>query len=117
MVYLGLSYTVAGSYRFVLSNLEPLCTIPFLGPRIPLCQIVTGYDRQINVNKLTDSQEALTQVMGHVGPSFEVATSMVRHEFAIRDLRLRVSTSSLSRAPELAKELEALSRYTKLTSK
>ena len=117
LLVLLLSYSVAGVYRFAVRNLKPVCDIPLLGQQIPFCALQADYDRQINVKKVIKSQNVLPEVMGRVGQSFEAATSMVHHDFALRDLKIRVSASSLSRAQELTRELEALSRHTKLTAK
>jgi len=117
LLVLLLSYSVAGVYRFAVRNLKPVCDIPLLGHQIPFCALQADYDRQINVKKVIKSQNVLPEVMGRVGQSFEAATSMVHHDFALRDLKIRVSASSLSRAQELTRELEALSRHTKLTAK
>jgi hypothetical protein len=64
LAWLGITYTLAGVYRFAISNLRPICAIPIIGPRISLCEIVIAADRQINVTRVIDSQDALTVVMG-----------------------------------------------------
>jgi hypothetical protein len=46
-----------------------------------------------------------------------MARDMVGHEFSLRDLKIRVASSNLSRKDELSRELESLIRQTKKTAK
>lgn len=73
--------------------------------------------RPINASKVATCQEELIVVMDRVGHNFDLARDMVGHEFAVRDLRIRVAASNLSRRQELTRELESLIRYTKQTAK
>ncbi|KAK4225380.1 hypothetical protein QBC38DRAFT_483122 [Podospora fimiseda] len=90
-----------------------LCPIPFVGSRIPLCISTPKVTRIINPSKVIKPQEELSKVMDTVGRGFDLARDMVHHEYAVRDLRIRVSASTLPRKEELSKELQTLVRQTK----
>ena len=118
LVWMVLSYLLAFLYQSVTTALSPMCSVPILGSKLMFCNWSTeGGDRPIDVSKVATSQEVLTIVMDRVGQNFDLARDMTGHEFAIRDLRIRVAASNLSRRQELARELDSLSRYTKQTAK
>lgn len=118
LVWMVLSYLIAFLYQSVTTALSPMCSVPILGSKLMFCDWSSGRgDRPINVSKVATSQEVLTIVMDRVGQNFDLARDMTGHEFAIRDLRIRVAASNLSRRQELARELDSLSRYTKQTAK
>lgn len=119
LMYIGwmaFSYLLAYAYRSVTAAMAPLCSIPFVGSQLPLCTVHPG-DNPIDASKVATSQEGFTVVMDRVGQNFDLARDMVGHEFAVRDLRIRVAASNLSRKEELTRELESLIRYTKQTAK
>jgi hypothetical protein len=118
LVWLLFVYIWTGFFGYLSSSLKPMCSIPILGSKLPFCVLFDdSFGPSVDVAKVADSQKELSVVMGHVGRSFQLATGMVGHEFVIRDLKIRVASSGLPRARELAKELETLSRYTRLTAK
>ncbi|KAK4169661.1 hypothetical protein QBC43DRAFT_306494 [Cladorrhinum sp. PSN259] len=92
---------------------QTICPIPFLGPAIPLCAATLKATRPIDASKVLTSQEELSRVMDTVGRNFDLARDMVGHEFAVRDLRIRVAASTLPRRDELSRELASLVRQTK----
>lgn len=118
LLWMVLSYLIASIYQSVTTALSPMCSVPILGSKLMFCNWSSGgEDRPINVSKVATSQEVLTVVMDRVGQNFDLARDMTGHEFAVRDLRIRVANSNLSRRQELARELDSLSRYTKQTAK
>ena len=118
LVWLAFSYLMVSLYRAATDALVPMCSVPFLGPQLPFCMGPLKSGRgSVNLSKITDSQGELVDVANHVGQSYDLARDMVGHSFAVRDLRIRVTTSELPRREELANELESLYRYTKETSK
>lgn len=118
LVWIGLSYLLASMYRSVASKLSPVCSTWIIGSTLPFCNWFSDAEaRAIDVSKVATSQEGLTVVMDRVGENYDLARDMTGHEFAIRDLRIRVAASNLSRRQELARELDSLSRYTKKTAK
>ena len=119
LIYIGwmaLSYLLAYAYRSATAAIAPMCNIPIVGSQLPFCT-VRGGDNPINPSKVATSQEGFTVVMDRVGQNFDLARDMVGHEFAVRDLRIRVAASNLSRKEQLTRELESLIRYTKQTAK
>lgn len=50
----------------------------------------------------------LTIVIDRVRQNFDLVRNMLGHEFAVRDLRIRIVASNLSRKEELTRELESL---------
>ena len=119
LIYIGwmaFTYLLAYAYRSAAVAVAPFCTIPIVGPQLPFCTVHPG-DKPINASKVATSQEGFTVVMDRVGQNFDLARDMVGHEFAVRDLRIRVAASNLSRKKELTRELESLIRYTKQTAK
>jgi hypothetical protein len=118
IIWLAITYLVISIYRFATTALAPMCSIPIIGPQIPFCIVPSDpKDRPINASKVATSQEVLAVVMDRVGQNFDLARDMIGHEFAVRDLRIRVAASNLSRKQELTRELESLIRYTKQTAK
>jgi len=116
LIWLAGSYLLVSLYSLAVSSLSAtLCPIPILGSRIPFC--ATSIDRSIDLSRITTSQDELTLVMDNVGQNFGLARDMVGHEFAVRDLRIRVGASDLARKQELTRELESLIRNTKQTAK
>ena len=104
--------------RSATAKLAPMCSIPIVGSRLPFCTIPNKTDgRVVDVSRVATSQEELTVVMDQVGVNFDLARNMVDHQFAVRDLRIRVAASEFSRRNELTDELDSLSRYTKQTAK
>ncbi len=71
----------------------------------------------VDVTKLATSQKELTIVMDQVGRGFDLARDMVGHEFAVRDLRIRVVASKLARKEKLTRELKLLIQQTKQAAK
>jgi len=118
LILLAISYLIIAFHSYVATRPQPICSIPYIGARIPPCPLINKFsDRPINVSKVSDSQEGLNVVRSQVGESYDLATGMAYNEFAVRDLKIRVRASNLPRKWELVKELEALSRYTKETAK
>ncbi|ERF72861.1 hypothetical protein EPUS_09337 [Endocarpon pusillum Z07020] len=118
IIWMAITYLVASVYRFATTAMAPLCSIPFIAPQIPLCTVLSEpKDRSINALKVATSQEVLTVVMDQVGQNFGLARDMIGHEFAVRDLRIRVAASSLPRKHEFTRELESLIVSTKQTAR
>ena len=118
LVWMGLSYSLASIYYSVASKLSPVCSDWKLGSSLPFCNWFPDVKSQaIDVSKVATAQEGLTVVMDRVGENFDLAREMTGHEFAVRDLRIRVAVSGLSRREELARELILLSTYTRKTAK
>lgn len=114
--WLAITYLVASIYRSTTVALAPICDIKFIGSQLPFCIVLPG-GQPVNASKIATSQDRLTTVIDRVGQSFDLARDMVGREFAIRDLRIRVAASNLSRKKELTQELESLILYTKPTAK
>ena len=121
LIYIGwviMTHLVAYMYRSVIVTLAPICSIPILGSRIQFCAVISDIDnRALDVSTVATTQDGLTVVLDRVGQNFDLARDMVDHEFAVRDLRIRVAASELSRRKELTQELDSLIRYTKQTAK
>ena len=105
-------------YHKAARQLEPICDLPLIGYAIPLCSGLSEAppSRTINVTKVATSQEELDLVMNSVGQNFDLARDMVRHGFAVRDLRIRVAASDLSRRSEIVNELNSLVHETQKTA-
>ena len=105
-------------YRFAMAKWAPMCTIPISGPHLPFCSMsFDPVDQTVDGSKVATAREELTIFMDRVGQNFDLARDMVGHEFTVRDLRIRVAVSNLSRKQELTRELESLIRHTKQTAK
>ena len=113
-----ITYLIAYVYRSAIAALAPICSIPIVGSRIHFCTVIRDIeDRTLDVSMVATTQDGLTVVLDRVGQNFDLARDMVDHEFAVRDLRIRVAASELSRRNELTQELDSLIRYTKQTAK
>ena len=118
LTVLVLSYLFAYAYHLMASALSPICSIWIIGSQLPICSWDSRATMEpLNVSKVATSQEGLTVVMDRVGENFDLARDMTGHEFAIRDLRIRVAASRLPHGRELAQELDSLIRHTKKTAK
>ena len=118
VIWLAITYLVVSIYRFVATTLAPVCYIPFIRPQIPLCtEPSEAKDRPINASKVATSQQVLTIVMDRVGQNFDLARDMIGHDYAVRDLRIRLAASNLSPKQELTQELTSLIRDTEDTAK
>jgi hypothetical protein len=116
IIWLSVSHLAVFLYKTAVSSaLTTLCPIPIIGSAIPVCE--APKDRPIDASKVAASQEELSIVMDKVGHGFDLGRDMVGHEFAVRDLRIRVAASNLPRRQELTRELESLIRYTKQAAK
>ena len=106
-------------YYNAARQLEPICDLPLNGYAFPLCSGPREAPplRTINVPKVAMSQEELDLVMNSVGQNFELARDMIRQGFVVRDLRIRVAASGLSRRREVVDELDSLVRQTQKTAK
>ena len=117
-IWLAVSYLTVALCRFAFNTYAPLCSIQPIGPWLPLCSdFLKMEDRPIDTSKLAKSQDELLVVMNHVGQNYDLARDMIGHEFAVRDLRIRIAASDLRRKRELTKELESLIHHTKDTAK
>ena len=87
----------------------PFCHLDSIAQNVPT--------KTLDLSKVATSQEELTVAMERVGENFDLARLMTANEFTLRDLRIRVAASKLSRAGELAQELDKLSKLTRKTAK
>ena len=94
-----------------------MCSIPVVGSHLPFYPArFAANNRPVNV-QVAASHDALAVVVDRVGQNYDLAREMRTNEYTVRDLKTRVSASSLSRKRELTKELESLIKYTKKTAK
>lgn len=119
VLWVILSNSMLFFYHKAVQQLEPVCGLPMVGHLIPLCSGSSEAppSMTIDVTKVATSQGELDLVINSVGQNFGLARDMVGHEFAVRDLRIRVAASDLSRKGEIASELDSLVRETKKTAK
>ncbi|KAL9097932.1 MAG: hypothetical protein Q9165_000258 [Trypethelium subeluteriae] len=118
LIALCFSWLFALLRNYMAATFSPVCSIPVIGPRIPLCSwSLELRDGSNDASKVATSQEELTVVMDRAGQNFEFARDMVGHEFTLRDLRIRVAASDLARGEEIAQELASLAQLTKRTAK
>lgn len=118
--WLLLSHLMAAVYVSIiekLEKLEPICSIPIIGPILPLCH---HEDREstktVNLTKISSSQQQLESVVESAGMGLGLAMNMLGNEYAIRDLTIRVKHSDLRRKDDLGKELDTLISLTTRTS-
>ena len=121
LLWLITSYSAVYCYNKVLSTFEPICAVPLLGEAlrampIPICDF-SSPTRTINITRAPALQESFDGVMLPAGRNYDLAKSMVGHQHAVRDLRIRVKASELHRKKELEAALESLIRLTKDTAK
>jgi hypothetical protein len=117
---LTLSYLVALLYSGMMIVLsQTFCALPFVGHKIPICVSISraAGAPTLDPTVVVDVQKQLEAAMGDAGEGFSLARDMVGHEFSLRDLRIRVMASKLSRKDELARELDELIRLTKGSAK
>jgi len=116
IAWLLASYLITYAYVAISDTLAAnICPIPIIGSKFPFC--LPKDQRSLSYDRFTASQEEFVVVMDQVGQGFDIARDMVGHEFSLRDLKIRVAASNLSRKDELARELEGLIRQTKKTAK
>lgn len=116
LIWMAFSYSVAFGLRKVGQAVEPVCHIPLVSNLIPLCATPT-LARPLDPAKVVSSQEQLDGVMRPAGQNRDLAKEMMGHEYAVRDLRIRVAASKLERKRELEQQFNALLRRTKDTAR
>ena len=97
--------------------LEPICRTPIIGERIPFCAGSAETELKTDVTSIALPQQELSDVMSSVGQNFQLARGMISHEYAVRDLKIRVGASDLRRKQELAEQLAMLIDRTDEASK
>lgn len=98
--------------REVLS--AKVCPLPFVGARLELCRAASPLETgAVNLTKIASSRQQLVVVMDRVSHNPHLAGKMIRQQFAVRDLQVRVGASDLTRKEDMTAALELLIKYTK----
>lgn len=108
---------LAFGYQKVSQALEPICNVPGISSIISLCNVDPAITKVLDPAKVVASQEQLDQVMNPAGDNRDLARNMMGHEYAVRDLRIRVAASDLKRKKELEDQFDSLIRRTKNTAR
>lgn len=117
--WIGLSYTFSYTYHRGWAALSAtVCPIPILGHRLAFCHASTPSSSSTPPEsdiliKLISAQEDIATVAGRVGRDRNLSRQIIHHQFAVRDLRVRVGGSSLPRKQELVRHLQSLFDHTK----
>ncbi|MCJ1394380.1 hypothetical protein MMC18_007258, partial [Xylographa bjoerkii] len=93
---------------------EPYCEKWIIESMIPFCSNSAGTPKgtAADFKKGVLLQEELGGVMESVGHNHELARAMSRHEWVLRDLRIRVTASKFSLKTELVREMNSLIKLT-----
>lgn len=91
-----------------------VCPVPFLGPGLALCEAPSSpsSSQLFNMSKVASSREELAVVVDGVGEHQGLTADLVKHQFVVRDLRIRAAASKLPRKQDLVDYLEELIRST-----
>lgn len=108
------SHALVACMNQISQSVEPYCGKPIIGNMIPFCPGSGGTPNgsAAKFTKAMSSQEELDGVMESVGQNHELARAMSRHDWVLRDLRIRVAASKLRRKTELVRELDSLIQST-----
>ena len=115
ILWLIASHALVACKTLISQSVEPYCGTPIIGNMIPFCPGAGGTLSGTAANftaKALSTQEELGGVMESVGQNHEQARDMTKHEWVLRDLRIRVAASKLSRKAELEGELNTLIKLT-----
>lgn len=113
IVWMVVSYSMVFCLNKVSKAVEPVCRIPFVGHVIPFCAVGGAGAPPLDLRRMADSQEHLDDVMLPAGRNRNLARDMINHEYAVRDLKIRVAASDLKRKRELEEQFGLLIRRTK----
>lgn len=118
VIWMLLSWTAVFLVEKTGQALEPICRTPIIGEKIPFCagSIETEL-KTPDVTNIALPQQELSDVMSSVGQNFQLARGMISHEYAVRDLKIRVGASDLRRKHELTEQLAMLIDRTDEASK
>ena len=117
VLWVIVSHAIMACRDRIRESMEPYCANKYCGNWIPLfCAVDTG-DKPDGIapnatGKLASSQDEVVVVLNSVGQNHQLARDMVGHEFALRDLRIRVAASKLNKKEEMTKDLKDLIEYT-----
>ena len=114
-VWILASHALVACNTWISESVAPYCGKPIIGNMIPFCPHKGGTTSSTAVDfteKAMLTQAELGSVMESVGQNHEQARAMTNHEWVLRDLRIRVTASKLSRKAELERELHNLIQFT-----
>ena len=115
LLWIMVTHSLVALRAQVSYAVEPYCEMPVIGNLVPFCPRAGGQSSTSAtsfMSKVISSQEEFTGVSESVGQDHEQARSMTKHEWVLRDLKIRVATSKLSRKKELENELATLIQLT-----
>jgi hypothetical protein len=88
LVLVFFSYSASYLATTALSALTPLCSVPFVGSRLPLCELPS--EQQPRYPELIDLQTRFEEIMESSATSANLALDMKQSEVAVRDLNTLV---------------------------
>ncbi len=94
-------------YTTIVDEVQPICSTPWLGKRLPWCYIASS-TKALDVAKLPASQLKLEGVMSSSGQGLGLAMDILHKEYTLRDLNIRVKHSKLEHKNDVGKELDTL---------
>ncbi|KAL2262268.1 hypothetical protein VTK26DRAFT_1950 [Humicola hyalothermophila] len=90
-----------------------VCAIPIIGSRFELCH-ATGSSpppKPFNVEKVATAQNALVVAVSRVGRNHRLSWQMLHHQFALREMLIRVGFSGLKQKRDLEHSMELLKAW------
>ena len=114
ILWITASHAWVACMNHISQSVQPYCGKTIIGSMIPFCPGLgrTPDGTAANFMNGISSQEELGRVMESVGQNHELARAMSRHEWVLRDLRIRTAASKSRHTEELVRELDLLIQYT-----
>jgi hypothetical protein len=99
---------------------EVICPIPVVGLYLPPCQPTACPQlllQEIWSSNVISPQDVFATIMGRLGQDHNLASQLIKHHSAVRDLGIRVKGSKLQHKHEIAEALESLKEHTRATGR
>jgi hypothetical protein len=99
---------------------EVICPIPVVGLYLPPCQPTACPQlllQEIWSSNVISPQDKFATIMERLGQDHNLASQLIKHHSAVRDLGTRVKGSKLQHKHEIAEALESLKEHTRATGR
>ncbi|KAF7509585.1 hypothetical protein GJ744_007623 [Endocarpon pusillum] len=117
ILWLLFSHLSAAVYMTITEKFEPICSLPLVGQKLPMCH--HQFEAPIKATsptRISTTEQQIENVVDLAKESYGVGKNILRKEFAVRDLRVRVRYSKLRFKNEFLEEMDVLIPLSRNTS-
>lgn len=109
ILWLLLSRLSAAVYMTITEKFEPICSLPLVGPKLPMC--LHQFEAPIKATaptRISTTEQQMENVVNLAKDSYGAGKNILSKEFALRDLRVRVRYSKLRFKNEFLEQMDVL---------